>query len=520
MTEKIFETTPQLISSGLGIGLGRLVVPLWEQADNIYFDAFAARSNKGHKALTWTSLTFDQHPGAFDAAAHTFDTASTGYSGDLSVPEVPIGLFQQRLRNAARKVVVGTHTGLWVSDGESNFIDSSRVGGYTAMLDGIGARLSTRWSMVQHGDWVIATNGREPVQSLKPPVVDFADMPGTAGLFDWAQIVAKLGPHYLFINTSNDPREVRWSADGNPEALDPYVYVNAGRLLLGELSTAAICAVPLGRGLAVYSRSEMQMLNYIGSWGAIGASTTALIGVGAVSKQSIIPVGAYNVGFQKSGIFKTDGVGFQIVSDPALGTWLERNVNWEQGSKIAGRFNPGTKKAIWSFPQLPSMENNRNLVLDVESGVFSFESSDFAFQCGTLPDVFIDPLVARYNGLISYADKGNSVNGGAVSRVLRTKPHDLGKREKWKVLDAVQVEMKINAGAGPTLRVGQHFAPDDPTAVVEWKGPFTLTPDLKQFYIEAEGVMLEFEFTSGGVDDDWELNAMKFFGRLEDGAAI
>ena len=520
MTEKIFETTPIMISSGIGPGIGRLVTPLWEQADNIYFDTFAARSNKGLQALAWTQLTFDQHPGSFDAAAQTFDNAAAGYSGILTVPEPPTGLYQQRLRNAQRSVFVGTYTGLWRSDGTTNLLDVRRAGGYTAMQDGVGARLATRWSATAHGDWCIFTNGREPVQIFKPPGPLFIDMPGTTGLFDWAQLVKKLGPHYVFINTSNDPREVRWSADGNPEALDPYVYVNAGRLLLTELSTAAIAAEPLGRGLAVYSRSEMQMLNYIGSWGAIGASTTALVGVGAVSKMSVVPVGAQNYGLMKSGIFKTDGVSFSMVTDPAMGTWLEREVNWDQGGKIAGRFNPGTHKITWSFPLKNSNENNQNLVYDTITSTYSFETIDFAFQIGLQPDVFIDPIIARFNGVVSYADKENSINGGPVVRVLRTKPHDLGKREKWKVLDAVQVEMKINSGPGPLLRIGQHFEPEDPTKPVEWKGPFAMQPDLKQFYIEAEGVMLEFEFVSQGTDDDWELNAMKFFGRLEDGPAI
>ena len=520
MTEKIFETTPQVISSGLGVGVGRLVVPLWEQADNIYFDTFAARSNKGHVPLNWTNLTFDQYPGTFDAAGGTFDNAGTGFSGILQITEPPTGLFQQRLRAGGRAVFVGSHTKLWRSDGDTQFTDVSRAGGYTAMIDGVGARLATRWSMTQHGDWVLATNGREPPQVYKTPGPDFVDLGGTAGLFTTAQLVAKLGPHYLFINTDNDPREVRWSADGNPEALDPQIYVNAGRLLLTELSTAAIAAVPLGRGLAVYSRTEMQMLNYIGSWGAIGASTTALVGVGAVSKQSIVPVGSQNYGLMKSGIFKTDGVSIQIASDPALGSWLERNVNWEQGSKIAGRFNPGTKKILWSFPTKNSTVNDRNLVLDVASGTFSFESGDFAFQAGTLPDVFIDPLVASFNGIVSYADKGNSFRGGSVNRVLLTKPHDLGKRDKWKVLDVVQVEMKINSGPGPVLRIGQHFAPEAVGLPAHWTGPFALQPDLKQFYVEAEGVMLSFEFTSGGVDDDWELNGLKFFGRLEDGSSL
>ena len=519
MTEKIYETSPQVISSGLGTGIGKYVVPFWEQADNIYFDTFAARANRGHQAVRWSGITFDQHPGLFDAATGTFDEAGNAYSGIMQVPDPPIGLFQQRLKAGKRAIFVGTHTGLWRTEGDLNLIDVSKAGGYTALKDGVGATLATRWSMTQHGDWVIATNGREVPQIYKGGP-DFVDLGGITGLFNWAQIVTKLGPHYVFINTDNDPREVRWSADGNPEALDPYVYVNAGRLLLTELASAAIAAVPLGRSMAVYSRSEMQMLNYIGSWGAIGATTTALVGVGAVSKNSVLAVGSLNYGLQKSGIFKTDGVSFQIVSDPALGTWLERNINWDQGSKIAVRFNPGTHKIIWSVPLKGSTENNRNIVFDHITGNFSFESVDFAFQAGTLPDVFIDPLVATFNGVISFADKGNSFNGDVVVRTLMTKPHDLGKREKWKVLDAVQVEMKINSGNGPVLRIGQYFEPENGTAVVEWRGPFTLQHELKQFYVEAEGVMLQFEFSSDGVEDDWELNGLKFFGRLEDGAAI
>lgn len=518
MTEQIYETNPQVIASGLGPGIGRYVSPLWDQADNIYFDTFAARSNKGHEALGFTSVLFDSHEGLFDDAEGLFDNVSGPFT-KMQIDEVPIGLQQHRLQAGKRAVFIGSHTKLWRTDGTTQPQDVSRPGGYSVMTDAIWPNLSTRWVMVPHGDWMIATNGREPVQIWKGGP-KFGDLGGTTGLFTSAQIVSKLGPHYLYINTSNDPREVRWSADGNPEALDPYVYVNAGRLLLSELSSAAITAIPLGRGLAVYGRSEMQMLNYIGSWGAIGASTTALVGVGAVGKYSVVPVGSLNYGFQKSGIFKTDGVSFQTVTDPALGSWLERNVNWEQGSKIAGRFNPGTHKVTWAFPTANSAENNRNIVYDINTGTFSFETTDFAFQLGTMPDVFIDPLVVTYNGVVSYADKGNSFSGEAVVRVLRTKPHDLGKRNRWKVLDAVQVEMKIHSGLGPQLRIGQHFAPENLNGTVEWRGPFTLQHELRQFHVEAEGVMLEFEFISNGINDDWELNAMKFFGRLEDGSSL
>jgi len=33
-------------------------------------------------------------------------------------------------------------------------------------------------------------------------------------------------------------------------------------------------------------------------------------------------------------------------------------------------------------------------------------------------------------------------------------------------------------------------------------------------------MMLEFELASNGVNDDWELNGLKFFGILEDGSGI
>lgn len=460
--------------------------------------------------MYYSSLLFSQHPGMFASASGLFSEASGTSPAEVTVTGEPAGIAEQFKSDGTRVVFIGTMDKLWRSDGSIAPVDVTGSTVPAGRVNSAAGALATRWSKVFWNDWCLATNGLDAPQVYKsgPTFVDL----GTESQFTTAEIFGLLGPHVLAIGTDNNPKEVLWCAEGNPEAWNPTLYATAGQLVLRELAQRPMAAVPLGRALAVYGPGDMQLLNYIGSWGVIGQSTIALVGIGAVSKFSVVPVGARNYGLMRNRVFVTDGVGYQDLGDPALGTWLERNVNWDQAAKIWGYFSPANNVVRWSLPLVGSNNVNRVLTLHLENQTFSFNSSELAFNCASPPKEFGKPIMAKQNGQIVFGDSGYGYLGGALTRQVRTKWMDFGKRGVYKYVEKVVPDIRLISGSGPTLTVESRR---DSTADAYTVGPTTLVDEENEYRIDAAGLFHRFTFASTGANDAWELGGFKVFGELD-----
>ncbi len=507
----LLDIQPSNIASGLMPGANKLAVPIWEIAVNVEFDKFGAHTSLGRVVVDFSDNLFDNHTGDFDDASGLFDAAAEAVQVVLSTTKEVTGLTQLLRSTRNRRIVAGTLDKLYHTDGGSISTSSTTFTGYK---DSAGAVRASRWSMVAFDDWTLATNGVDDAQVLK--VGTWAALANTT--FDWAEIFRKVGPYVIAVNTSNGLNLAEWCSDGDPEDWTPTAANTAGNLPLSSLKTEPLAAEPIGPGLAIYSSD--QLLQFLPqSTGSVFRLGSIVSGIGAVSKNSVVPAGAYHFGLMRQGMFKTDGVSSEWVSYPALGDWLERNVNWDQAAKICGYHNPALQQVCWAVPSMSSLDNDLELRYNYATGAIS--RGNLPYTAAIEKSVFSWPLIGGYAGSVTFGQNGYSNKGLAITRTLQTKPLDFGARTDWKYVDVVQSEIDIVSGSGPTISVGWQEELEDSNGAavaITWDTPQALGRALKQTFHTVSGVFISVKWESTTVDDNWNLSGFKIFGTRDGGS--
>lgn len=502
----LIELGPKEISSGLMPGLNKLAVPVWETAENIDFDLFGAHTSKGREVAQYQSILFDDAPGNFDSAAGTFDEYAARVPAYLGTNKEVVGIIPILRSNKSRLIFAGTRDKLYTFNGATKTTSTTT---FTGIKDSAGGYKATLWSMADFGDWALATNGLDAAQICKNTT--WAALSGTT--FTWAQIFRKYGPYLLAINTSNGARLVEWCHASDVELWTPAADNSAGNLPLSDLSSDPVAAEHLNNFLAIYAEDQMIRFVYRPNAFVFGTDGVPIRGIGAVSKASVVPAGPVHYGIMPQGIFKTDGLTMSWVDYPSLGTWLIRNVNWDQRAKIIGWHNAERKQVRWAVPLVGSLDNNYEICYNYVTGAITF---------GTLPvtsaaigqDVFSYPILGGYNGSLFFSNNVFSDNGNAVTRTLQTKPMDFGARTEWKYTDVVQTEMDVISGNGPTVELGWQERLSDP---ITWSTPEVVETGQFQNFIRVSGVFISLRYRSQGVNDNWNLSGFKIFGTRDGG---
>lgn len=508
MSQKLATFTGQEIATGLKPGFVTPDAVLWEDGRNVLFDLNGVHSEKGMTPVVFSSDFFDSAPGNFDDTPGFFDDGSTTLV-PMQVPDsVKItGLYHQKLTTNLIRVCAGTLNKLFIYEGGSTVAAKT---GLTGIVDAQLTKLPTYWSMTNFGNWLMATNGVDTPQIYKSGP-GFANLGGIT--FTRAEIIRKLGPHILALNTSNGPNLVEWCAEGEPEQWDPVSFVTAGRLPLQELENPIVCAELLGNtGLAVYTANEMQVVQYRGGTFTFGTRIAGQ-GFGAASKNAIVPAGSIHYGIEQNGVFATDGSQFAIKSAPALGKWLSRSVNWTQRGKIAGWHSRANNTVRWCLPTNGS--NEPNLVLNYNYRTDAYSLSDQIFTVGQEASVFDYPIVGRFTGKVDFAEATNDERGNPITRWVRTKPLDAGDPQIMKYLDTVITTLEVFAGRGPQLYVRGLQDLEEATLVgTPWEGPFSpsLTSKQGKYYPRTEAPYLQLEFRSTFPDEEWQLSSFHLYG--------
>ena len=123
------------------------------------------------------------------------------------------------------------------------------------------------WRFANWGEWIIASNGKEPVQ-VRKGTGSFVTLQedGTTPLpFTYAKLLAKLGPHLVVANTSNAQNEIRWCSDDNIEKWTVLDTNTAGDFVVRDADSGLMAMEPLGSVLALYTREAMWTITYIGA---------------------------------------------------------------------------------------------------------------------------------------------------------------------------------------------------------------------------------------------------------------
>jgi len=211
------------------------------------------------------------------------------------------------------------------------------------------------------GNWLAMTDGiTQPVlwQGAGAPI------PIGVGQFKTVRIFRKIAQFLVAYGLGGTPdgdaqNGFAWCDVNDPTNWTPAVPPNfasaARNLIIRDLDSEIVCVTELGGAHAVYSRNYMILVQYVGPGGGwLGTPTQALVGIGAVSKRSVVSVGPYNFGLSRGGVFATDGSTFSWIDRPAVDAWLQANIDFAQASSIWGYWDTRLQLVVWVLPLLSS----------------------------------------------------------------------------------------------------------------------------------------------------------------------
>lgn len=373
--------------------------------------------------------------------------------------------------SGTKRVYFGTDTDLELYSLTSGVWTKTTIGAWPTA--GQYADLET-W-----GTWLLGTNNIDPVKVWKNGggLVNLAGTP-----FTRARIIKRKQPFIFAFNTNNiGDTAAEWTSDSNPEDWTPSLSNKAGNYNIRDLDSEILAVEDIGNRLAVYSRSAVVLGSYVGGdnvWGwTRGAS-----GIGAVSRRSVVTLDPLNYGLTKDGIFRTDGVSFQYVDDPAMLKFIRDTANFEQEHLFWGMADAVLKAVTFNFLDVDSKWHQVSYYPD--TGVFT--KGNLQLTAGARKEVFNFPIVASEDLKMGYWQGSPIHFGGNVSWNLQTKPLDFGSRETYKIHQLTRVEGQI--GAGVNLRIRSHDDSEDEGVIIYDK------PLVRDNYIEYDSRYFSYEF--------------------------
>ncbi len=321
------------------------------------------------------------------------------------------------------------------------------------LYDGVFAETATQkvtqWSFERWGRWMLATNGVNTPQIYVPPTpvtgapgeyTDLLEQPGATALpFDTAEIFRAIGPHMLALNlrrngvktgdtysiVDDESNGYAWSGFDDVELWTPAASNQAGENIIRDMKTEIVAAVPLGRGIGVYGRAGLWLIDFVGAPFFFGHQHL-LSGIGALSKHSVVPVGRMHYGMGQFGIFRTDGLQFEYIDQPAVHDFIyELNkLNRNQLSHVSHLHDPLTSTIIWFYPaEDDSVENTNAIAYNYKNKTWSIPN--FIRTASAEGSVFNRPLSADKFGNIYVQGVEGTAPSGAIAPLLLEAEADL-----------------------------------------------------------------------------------------------
>lgn len=428
---------PQEIQSGI-YKVAKAAVPLWADAENVIFRDLGVRKTRGALAL----------PQLLESNARSL---------------------AQAYARGEQRIYAGTDRSLEMFKQISGIWQKSKL--YNWPTAGQYADIET-W-----GTWLIATNGVDPVVVWKDgTVVPLAGVP-----FTKVKVLKRKTPFLLAFNTNNiGDTGVEWSSDSDPETWTPSTSNKAGNYNIRDLESEILAVVDLGDNLAIYSRSSMSIGRFLGGNDVWGFSRGPS-GVGAVSRRSVVTVDPFNYGLTRQGIFKTDGISFQYVDDPAMTRWIKDTADWNKASLFWGFHDTDLLCATWYF--LDTGFSWHSISYYYNSGVLV--PGNLQLTAGIKKEVLNFPVVAGQGKQIGTWQESEEHFDAPVEFSIKTKPLDFGARGNMKLLQLVRVDGQWTGG---NLRVCALDRPEGMEKVVFDK------PLRNENYFEFEAPYFTLEF--------------------------
>lgn len=436
----------------------------WEEATNVEFRGQTIHASGKHDLV----LEYGDEPVRGIAALRTSAGVQELYFGTLTK------LFRSVVLGA--ESVVGT--------------------GFTTVQYESATAYAGHWRFANWGEWIIASNGKEPVQ-VRKGTGSFVTLQedGTTPLpFTYAKLLAKLGPHLVVANTSNAQNEIRWCSDDNIEKWTVLDTNTAGDFVVRDADSGLMAMEPLGSVLALYTREAMWTITYIGAPFVFGVNP-AVDGIGAYGPAAVTSVGKHNYGWGPMGVWKTDGTSFEMIDTP-IREYLGQHLAVGEASQIVAYHNEVRRCVVFSFPTAVDAENSETICYDYGANAWS---TDMTVITAALPrNVFQWPIVAKVSTRSMHA-----VLGQGELMYLKTIPLHFGDVTNDKFLSQIRIEH-----IGP---VQFEYATAETSA-----GPFTLSEpqvldtDMEFVGIDTAAKYWQFHFSAVG---DASISGIAIYGR-------
>ena len=346
------------------------------------------------------------------------------------------------------------------------------------------------WSLAPWGSWLIATNGVDPIQIWKGNYETQAVALGTSAAdFTKAALVTKLGPHLIVANVDGERGQSRivWSAEDDVENWDIADEASlAGDLYIRDLESGIISMVPLGNELALYSKDTMSILTYKGAPLIFGVEKI-MSNIGSVGKNAVAVVEDKNIGMSRQGVWITDGVASKYVDNPAMGDFIQEDINWDAADKVVAFNDENSRMVVFYYPSGSSTENDAGVGFNYDTGAWTRFS--FGRNAAIPRQVFSYPITAGGNKLY-WQGSGTTANGAAINSWIVSQPMDMGDVNIYKRLQHVQLGM---TGSGLTLKLGVQETLSDTVSYF-----FSETAGLHNYFQDRETPLLTIRFEGNG----------------------
>ena len=357
-----------------------------------------------------------------------------------------------------------------------------------------------------NGDVVtFSSTGTAATATLTVPDIDF----------DSLECFHRQGPHMLAFNYTKGAVDYStsfaWCSADSLDVWGALATNTAGSLLIREAETPIRCVCQLGTGLAVYTETQMFVVNYVGLPNIFGYQVALEGSVGAVSPNSVVSVGRQNYGLSRDGFFVTDGSSVKMIGrESGMNQFFRDNATDNELAQAYGFDNSKENEVVWGVP-LNESSITKEIYYNYKTGQWGMR--DQTISCYLDRGIFHTALSADSIG--NFYREGNvpTLANASVSAITRS--HDLGDADRIKEISAIRVGMEISEESGnPTLSVG-FSSTIDATPTFLAKDSFIIDQTFKSFPVRAAGRYITIKIESNGSADNWTITNLVVQGRME-----
>lgn len=211
-----------------------------------------------------------------------------------------------------------------MSVNDTVWLDQFGIGGFYTGSD------LDRWSIVQFGQSVLATNGVDPIQYLADITsgvfINISEAGGDLPSTFRCKILQKLGPYIIAFNTDQDNTEIRWCTEDDVLVWTPIAANSARDINARDMNSSIKAVVEFGNSLIIVGHNRAHIFQFLGPPFFFGAQKM-IDGIGAVGKNALTEGGRLIFGFGPNGIWLTDGQIKEYIDEPAIHSFIYEGDN-------------------------------------------------------------------------------------------------------------------------------------------------------------------------------------------------